>query len=310
MLRFVNRVNGISRPFWALFLSYCYFLIPFTLVNSNNFYPMILGFFTMVFFFLGHFSINAIFDQDVDRANRRKNKLNSWVDSFNLDIVWIWIMICAFWIISILGALLYNILFKSLFIFIFIIAAILLAIGYSVPPIQLKGRAPLDLLTNQLSFGIIGPLFAIESSGFMRTLFFSDLVILLVISVSTLTIVVLPTIMMDTTIDKEYGYNTFSVRYGMRNTTKVIWLYFGTQLIPMLILTGLAISEKNLLFLLMMVFLIWGEFGFIATLWRNPSERTAEIVAALFTASFFVGGIYLLVIVHIIPKLLTILSIG
>jgi 4-hydroxybenzoate polyprenyltransferase len=296
-------VNGISRPFWALFLSYCYFLIPFTLVNPKNFYPMILGFFTMVFFFLGHFSLNAIFDQDVDRANRRKNELNSWTDSFNLEMIWIWVMISIFWIFSILGTILYLFLYKSVFSLIFIIAAILLAIGYSVPPIQLKGRAPMDLLINQLSFGIIGPLFALESLGIMLTIPFLGLVIILVISVTILSIVVLPTIMMDTSIDKEFGYNTFSVRYGMRNTVKVIWLYFGIQLIPILLLIGISLAEKNILFLLMMIALILGEAGFILTLWKNPSERSAEIVAALFTSSFFTGGIYLLIIVHILPKI-------
>ncbi len=303
MLRFVKRVNGISRPFWALFLSYCYFLIPFTLVNSSNFYPMILGFFTMLFFFLGHFSLNAIFDQDVDRANYRKNELNSWTDSFNLELIWIWVMISIFWVFSILGAILYFFHYSSVLILIFIIAAILLAISYSVPPIQLKGHAPMDLFINQLSFGIIGPLFALESLGIMTIIPFIGLVIILVISVSILSIVVLPTIMMDTSIDKEYGYNTFSVRYGMRNTVKVIWIYFGIQLIPILFLIGISLTEKNLLFLLMMIALIWGEAGYILILWKTPSERTAEIVAALFTASFFTGGIYLLIIVHILPKI-------
>jgi 4-hydroxybenzoate polyprenyltransferase len=264
---------------------------------------MILGFFTMVFFFLGHFSLNAIFDQDVDRANRRKNELNSWADSLNLDILWIWVMIIIFWVFSILGTIMYIFLYKSVFNLIFIIAAILLAIVYSVPPIQLKGRAPMDLFINQLSFGIIGPLFALESLGIMLTIPLIGLVIILIISVSILSIVVLPTIMMDTSIDRLYGYNTFSVKYGMRNTVKVIWLYFGIHLIPILLLIGMSAAEKNILFLLMMISLIWGEAGYILILWKNPSERSAEIVAALFTSSFFTGGIYLLVIVHILPKI-------
>ncbi|MHA2305771.1 MAG: UbiA family prenyltransferase, partial [Candidatus Hodarchaeales archaeon] len=302
MLRFVKRINGISRPFWALFLSYCYFLIPFTLITSNNAYPMILGFLTMVFFFLGHFSLNAIYDQEVDRANRRKNELNSWADSFNLEVIWIWIMISIYWIISGIGAFIFYLLYNSIFLLIFILMAIVLAICYSVPPIQVKGRAPMDLFANQLSFGIIGPLFALESLRIMQTVPFSGIVIILIISVSILSIVVLPTIMMDTSIDRDFGYNTFSVKYGMKNTVKVIWLFFVIQLIPVTFLIGMSLAEENLLFFLMMISLIWGEAGFILILWKNPSERIAEIVAALFTSSLFTGGIYLLIIVHILPK--------
>ena len=245
----------------------------------------------------------AIFDQDVDRANRRKNELNSWADSLNLNLIWIWVIISISWVIQHFRSNSVFFLYKSVFSLIFIIAAILLAIGYSVPPIQLKGRAPMDLFINQLSFGIIGPLFALESLGILQTIPFIGLVIILIISVSILSIVVLPTIMMDTSIDREYGYNTFSVKYGMLNTVKVIWLYFGIQLIPIIFLIGMSLAEKNILFLLMMVSLIWGESGYLIMLWKKPSEKTAEIVAALFTASFFTGGIYLLIIVHILPKI-------
>jgi hypothetical protein len=89
----------------------------------------------------------------------------------------------------------------------------------------------------------------------------------------------------------------------MKNTVKVIWLFFVIQLIPVTFLIGMSLAEENLLFFLMMISLIWGEAGFILILWKNPSERIAEIVAALFTSSLFTGGIYLLIIVHILPKI-------
>ncbi|MFX0085943.1 MAG: UbiA family prenyltransferase [Candidatus Hodarchaeota archaeon] len=298
---------GISRPIWALFLPYCYFLIPFTLLNSKNLYPILFGFITMFFFFLGHFSLNALFDRDADRANRRKNASNSWDESLNFKGEWIWILILVYWIISILGAFIHQIIFRSSFIIIMILIAIILAIAYSTPPIRVKGRAPMDLLINQFSFGIIGPLFAIESFGILHTFPLAGLIILLIFSVSTLTIVVLPTIMMDTTIDKQYGYNTFSVKFGLRNAVKVTLLSLGIQLVCIVVFSAIAIYEENFLFILMMVALVTGESCFIFLLWRKPTEKNAEFVASLFASSFLSGGIHLLVITHLLPFTLSFL---
>jgi len=304
LYHYLKGVIGISRPPWALYLSYCYFLIPFTMVNQNNVYSIFLAFITMFFFFLGHFSINAIFDRDVDSVNPRKNELNSWTDSLDFQKNWVWVMIGIFWILSLLGALLHTILFESDFTLIFIIIAIILAIAYSTPPLQIKGRAPLDLLVNQLSFGVIGPLFVLESlGGGLQTIPIEWIISLLIFSISTLTIVVLPTVIMDTSVDKEYGYNTFSVKYGIKRTIQTITLFFGIQLVPILLFSVIAIREENLVFLIIMIALVYGEGSYVIYLWYRPTEYHAELIATLFSSSLFTAGIILLVFIHLIPIL-------
>ena len=213
-------------------------------------------------------------------------------------------MIGIFWILSLLGAFLHSILFKSAFTLIFIIIAIILAIAYSTPPLQIKGRAPLDLLVNQLSFGVIGPLFVLESlRGGLQTIPIEWIIILLIFSISTLTIVVLPTIMMDTSVDKEYGYNTFSVKYGLKRTIQTITLFFGIQFVPILLFSVIAIREENLVFLIMMIALVYGEGSYVIYLWYRPTEYHAELIATLFSSSLFTAGIILLVFIHLIPIL-------
>lgn len=304
LIQYLKGVIGISRPPWALYLSYCYFLIPFTIINQKNVYPIFLAFFTMFFFFLGHFSINAIFDRDVDSVNRRKNALNSWIDSLDFQKKWIWVMIGFFWILSLLGAFLQIILFKTAFSLIFIIIAIILAIAYSTPPLQIKGRAPLDLLVNQLSFGVIGPLFVLEILvGGLQTIPIEWILILLLFSISTLSIVVLPTVASDYSVDREYGYKTFSVKYGLKKTIQTITIFFGIQLIPILLFSLTAIREGNLVFLIMMMALVYGEGNYILYFWYRPTEYHAELIATLFSSSLFTAGVILLVYIYIIPIL-------
>lgn len=156
---------GITRPFWSFFLTFCYYLIILIVVDIDLLTQPILGFLSMFFFFLGHFSLNSICDKVPDNFNPRKNNLNSWkevhkINSKNIILF----LIALFWIISIYLSFIFIFIYKfDLKLPTIIIFSIIFSIIYSVPPIQVKGRAPFDMIINILSFGVLGSVFAIES---------------------------------------------------------------------------------------------------------------------------------------------------
>lgn len=116
------------------------------------------GFIIMLFFFLGHFSLNAICDKDADSINPRKNKLNSWVLESQLKSHHVFYLSYSFWIICILLSHFYWVLYDSLLIPLLISFAVLASHFYSFLSLELKGKAPMDLILNQASFGVIAPL--------------------------------------------------------------------------------------------------------------------------------------------------------
>jgi hypothetical protein len=253
----------------------------------------------MFLFFLGHFSLNAVFDKEADSNNPRKSEFSSWNDSSGITVKMILIVIGIVWTSSIIGSIFYMLYFNSLLIPFFIFLAILLSVTYSVPPLQAKGRAPWDLIVDQVSFGILGPLFALESFVGIYSVSLFDVILLLSISISTLSIVVLPTIMMDTTIDRFYGYNTFSVRFGMKNTLKAIGFFLLIQILSLSIIAGISLVSGGLFFVIVIGLFLYTEIGMILPLWFNSSERNANQVVKFLTFSFLQGGTTLLIVVNV-----------
>jgi hypothetical protein len=93
------------------------------------------------------------------------------------------------------------------------------------------------------------------------------------------------------------------VKYGIKRTIQTIMLFFGIQLVPILLFSITAIREENIIFLIMMIALVYGEGCYIIYFWYRPTEYHAELIAALFSSSLFTAGIILLVFIHIIPIL-------
>ena len=142
-MKWIVGLLGICRPVWAFFLTYCYFIFLFEIIDQKTIIPISLGFFSMVFFYLGHFSLNNFFDRSYDHENPRKDILNSWEKDSEVRARWIWVTIGIVWIIGFYFAVLHRIWYEKN-LPILIILAMLFSILYSVPPCYLKGRAPWD----------------------------------------------------------------------------------------------------------------------------------------------------------------------
>ncbi len=292
--------TGICRPKWAFFLTYCYFIFAFTFTDLNSVPSLSLGFSTMIFFFLGHFSLNAIFDRDFDRINPRKNLLNSWSDDSEIKSVsWIWGMIVGFWVISISLSLLHSLLFKTILPLI-IILSIIFAIGYSVPPLYVKGRAPWDIIINICSFGILGPLFVLNSFSHVVILDLMEILILLMFSSSTLVIVVIPTILMDSEADGYFGLNTLAVKYGKDKSLLLIKICIIVQIISLSLIGIEFLGHHNFFGVLVILSFLFGERMILLPLFDlQLSNAKAGMVAANLFFGFLLGSSWLFFFIHI-----------
>jgi len=284
-------LTGICRPVWAFFLTYCYFIFAFAVTDLDNIPSISLGFFTMFFFYLGHFSLNAIYDKEFDKMNPRKDHLNSWNDVSEIkSTFWIWSMIVVFWVISISISLFHTLLFISILPLI-IVLAILLAICYSVPPLYVKGRAPWDIIVNICSFGILGPFFALSSFSSEITLNFIEILLILLFSSSTLVIVIIPTILMDSEVDGYFGLNTFAVKYGKDQSLLLIKFSIILQVISLSLIGIEFFMHYNFIGVFVIFTFLFGERMILSPLFDlQLSNVKAGMVATDLFFSFLVSS--------------------
>ncbi|MCK4848692.1 MAG: UbiA family prenyltransferase [Candidatus Heimdallarchaeota archaeon] len=293
-------LTGICRPVWAFFLAYCYFIFAFAVTDLRNVPSIILGFSAMLFFFLGHFSLNAIYDRDFDRVNPRKDFLNSWSDDSHIKSTsWIWSMIVFFWMVSISLSLLHSLLFEKLLPLI-IILAILLAIGYSVPPLYVKGRAPWDIIINICSFGIIGPLFVLSSFSTEITLHVLEILVILLFSSSTLVVVVIPTILMDSEADGYFGLNTLAVKYSKDQILLLIKFCIIIQIISLSLIGIEFLWNYNFVGVFVIVSFLLGERMILSPLFDlQLSNAKAGMVATNLFFFFLISscGLFIFILI-------------
>lgn len=293
-------LTGICRPVWAFFLTYCFFIFAFAVTDLRNVPSIILGFCAMLFFFLGHFSLNAIYDRDFDRVNPRKDFLNSWSDDSHIkSTFWIWSMIVFFWMVSISLSLLHSLLFEKLLPLI-IILAILLAIGYSVPPLYVKGRAPWDIIINICSFGILGPLFVLSSFSTEITLEVLEILVILLFSSSTLVVVVIPTILMDSEADGYFGLNTLAVKYSKDQILLLIKFCIIIQIISLSLIGIEFLGNYNFVGVFVIFSFLLGERMILSPLFDlQLSNAKAGMVATNLFFFFLISscGLFIFILI-------------
>jgi 4-hydroxybenzoate polyprenyltransferase len=264
----------------------------------------------MFLFYLGHFSLNNYFDRKADSTNERKKIYNSWsMNSRYLKLVLI-ILLTIYWVSSLIISVFLN--NRNNFLFILIAIAIFFSIIYSTPPIKLKGKAPFDLILDLISFGILAPMFVIEI--FLIPISMQNYFFLLLYMVLTVGIVVLPTIIMDTTNDKNNGLTTFSVRYGILRTIKLIRILYYLQVILSIMILVIFTLDRNYLAIFIMIMFLIGEKVIFGDFFNKIIEFKTKLVNGNYTemekcseamvnrliASLFVAGIYLFALVTIL----------
>ena len=120
------------------------------LFSGNNLSEEILLLLILSSLYMGiAYLTNNIFDREGDAINLNKYSKNPFIDKLERKngILMLLIMVAAFLILCLVK---YNMLF-----WLTSITGILLAIGYSMPPLRFKEKAPLDLFSHAFFFGIL-----------------------------------------------------------------------------------------------------------------------------------------------------------
>jgi hypothetical protein len=181
-----------------------------------------------------------------------------------------------------------------------IILSIILAIGYSVPPLYVKGRAPWDIIINIGSFGILGPLFVLNSFSNVVILDLIEILILLMFSSSTLVIVVIPTILMDSEADGYFGLNTLAVRYGKDKNLLLIKICVVVQIISLSLIGIEFLGNYNFIGVFVILTFLFGERMILLPLFDlHLSNAKAGMVAANLFFGFLLGSSWLFFFIHI-----------
>jgi len=217
---FLGWITSVPREFFDLSLDF-----------HSPFFKMFLIFTAVVGWI---YIVNQIADRESDKIN---NKL--FILSENHIPVWLaWIEAVFFLIFAILGAWFWL----DLVCFLIILAAAIMGFFYNLPPFKLKDTAWGGFLANWFGHGIL-TYFAgwyVAQLSFAGNLNYSQIAMGLVFAVSAgfaNGAVYLTSTISDIEGDKKVGKQTFSVKYGAKNTTLlaticVIISFFTAFLIP------------------------------------------------------------------------------
>jgi chlorophyll synthase len=221
----------------------------FDLLGGNNpthasyleFMTFLFGLLAMAPFLGGSTLVyNDYWDSEVDKTSKRKSMFplpQGLLPQRSLLAGSIFLMILA-----LLFAFLVSILFMIL-----ISICIFLSILYSTPPIRLKNRAGLDVLTNAIGAGLLCSI-----AGWVVARPILDYPIIWgLTSLFGVSSIYIPTTIIDSDNDKRFGVNTFAVKLGKKKA-----FYVGL----------LCIISANILIILMGLtnYLITPEFVIVA----------------------------------------------
>ncbi len=189
-----------------------YFIDIFTSGSStqaevNRFWEFLLGVIVMGPFLGGSTLLyNDYWDSEVDKNSKRKSLFplpSGLVSHRAILIASIFLMILAI-VMS---------FFISLLFMVLVSIAVALSICYSTPPLRLKNRAGLDVMTNAIGSGVICSI-----AGWIVTQPLIDYPVLWgFTSLFGVSSIYIPTTIIDSESDKLAGVNTFSVRFGKKN---------------------------------------------------------------------------------------------
>ena len=179
---------------------------------------------------------NDYWDQEPDKSIRKKDYPLPKGLLKPGTVLWVSI---SFMVLAILISIRISLLFTGL-----VLTCVILSIIYSAPPIRLKNRAGLDLLTCMIGAGVICSLAgwaAAEASGYTRPL--GELFWWFVIIAFGTGSIYMLTVVVDHDGDKKEGLETIAVRLGIGRA-----FYFGLLLIGLADLVIAVISYNNILF--------------------------------------------------------------
>ncbi len=193
-----HQLFSISRPvFW--FIPVIIFLISFYLAGAEYTPIAIALLFLLTFpFNFILYGLNDIYDYESDKRNARKDALSPKLhdDVFTLSKIFAGIIIITSFLTFNIATILST------------ITLILIAVIYSVPPLRLKERPPLDSLSNGAAFLAIWFLAASFNNAHVPlTIYFVSLTVVAAHMFTTIP---------DYQADKKANHKTFATVYGTR----------------------------------------------------------------------------------------------
>jgi 4-hydroxybenzoate polyprenyltransferase len=278
-------MNG-SRLEWAFIFALAALLIGIIYRIPSD--TVLLGFVTFFLIVMGHFSLNNFFDIDTDRLNTRKISMrNPFIEKNMVQAkhvyMWVGMLLGLSWLLIILSF--YQSFIKELVLTVVLMLSFSVSVVYSVPPLRLKGRPFLDLVSTSGIFGCVLPTWIgllgaeIRLEGLSLIILFPIplhvLLLIIVLAVLLINGIHLPTILIDLEYDKAAGDITTAVWLGQERTATV------SALVVLLSITGMGI--------IMNLFKLWGildfsilgyllgviEMYFAFKLWRNKDRESA-----------------------------------
>jgi chlorophyll synthase len=184
---------------------------------------------------------NDYWDSEVDKNSKRKGlfPLPQGLITHK-TILWTSLL---FMFLALLFSLLVSLLFA-----LFVVICLLLSLAYSTPPVRIKERAGLDVMTNMLGSGLLCSIAGwIVAKPLLDYPYIWGLA-----SMTGVAAIYIPTTIIDQESDKAAGVNTFAVHFGKKTA-----YYFGVLSIAvaniLIILMGLA----GYLITFEVVFVVW-----------------------------------------------------
>ena len=266
---------------------------------------------------MGHLSLNGLSDRVTDSLNPRKGSLqNPFAEDKNGEkailtpkIVYIWV--AFLWLFALLLNILflpYNNIGKSILAIFFFAISIFFSIIYSMPPIRLKGRPIIDLLSTFFIFGLLYPIYAvfvtirIEYNTVTLTTYIPiDIVIVgIIFNILLLAGIHMPTVLGDMEFDKAAGDVTTAVYLGWNGGSKLTVIASLERTLGLaLVVTWLVIDKYLLLswFTIFPYLLCIPDLYFDYQLWKKRDRQSAvnlwkSIIFTSIAGGFSIGYLY------------------
>ena len=317
IFKYIKQLLELSRFDWSFIFAGLYFMVG--LFYALTRFELILGYISMYLISMGHLSLNGLSDRVTDSLNERKFSLqNPFAEEKNGEktvltekTVYIWVAFV--W----LTALILNIFFlpfnnvpKIIIAILFFTFSIIFSIIYSLPPIRLKARPIIDLLSTFLVFGILFPIYSVFIT--IKIEFISNALIIIshipldimifgiYFNVSLLVGMHMPTVLGDLESDKAAGDVTTAVYLGWEKGSKVTVLASLARTAGLFIIVTwllyLNVLTRNI-FMIIPYLLCIPDFYFDYQLWKKCDRQSAvnlwkSIIGTSIAGGFVIGYLY------------------
>lgn len=304
----------LSRPDWSFIFAGFYFMVALFYALPRD--QLFLGWFSMYLVAMGHLSLNGLYDKETDAANPRKwslmNPIAEGSTLLSKKDVFGWVAVLWSLTLGLNLLLLPHINFiKGILAVLFFLTCVVFSVLYSAPPVRLKGRPFLDLVSTFLVFGLAFATYAafvtvevtisgvsIMMSSYIPTdIFFVGLLFNIILLVG----IHLPTVLGDLEADKAAGDVTTAVYLGWEHGSIITVIASWARTLGLtIVVTYLALTDILSFFipgLVLAYALALPDIYFSLRLLRNRNRESTvalwkSIILTSIGGGFVIGFLY------------------